>query len=255
MDTVRAGFVLQMRFYRYRPDLLAPLLTSPLYGGIFAMIMRYSGRSDLVGSVSLTPFYMSLWWFALFSGGWIIQTDRWEGTLEYLVSAPADFAAVVFGRVGATVLPGVAAFGETWLLARYVLRGDVAVRHWGVFIGSFTLTLFAMAATALLMAGAFVLARSAVTFSNSASFPFYVLGGILVPVALLPGWLQPLSKAVFLSWSADLLRASIVPGPVPHPVRGMVMIALLGTFTLVAGYTVLRRILQQVRHTGELGLR
>ncbi|WP_128378554.1 ABC transporter permease [Streptomyces cavernae] len=255
MGTVRAGFVLQMRFYRRYPDLLVPLLTAPLYGGIFAMIMRYNGRTDLVGAVSLTPFYMSLWWFALFSGGWIIQTDRWEGTLEYLVSAPADFAAVVFGRVGATMLSGVAAFAETWLFARYVLRGDVAVRHWGVFAGSFALTLFAMAATALLMAATFVLARNAVTFSNSASFPFYVLSGILVPIALLPGWLQPLSEAVFLSWSADLLRASIATGPVPHPVRGMVMIALLGTCALAAGYTVLRRILGQVRRTGELGLR
>ncbi|WP_327379050.1 ABC transporter permease (plasmid) [Streptomyces sp. NBC_01216] len=255
MGAVRAGFLLQLRFYRHYPDLLVPLLTAPLYSGIFTMIMSYNGRTDLAGAASLAPFYMSLWWFALFSGGWIIQTDRWEGTLEYVVAAPADFAAVVFGRIGATTLPGFAAFAETWLFARYVLGSDVTVRHWGVFLGSFALTLLAMAATALLMAAAFVLARNAVTLSNSISFPFYVLGGILVPVALLPGWLQPLSKAVFLSWSADLLRAGIATAPVPHPIRGMVMIALLGAVALAAGHTLLRRILGQVRSTGELGLR
>jgi ABC-2 type transport system permease protein len=243
-----------MRFYRHYPDLLVPLLTAPLYGGIFAMVMSYNGRQDLAGAASLAPFYLSLWWFALFSGGWIIQTDRWEGTLEYVVSAPAGFAAVVSGRVAATALPGIVAFAETWLFARYVLHSDVAVRHWGVFLGSFALTLFAMTATALLMAAAFVLARNAVTFSNSASFPFYLLGGILVPVALLPGWLQPLSKGVFLSWSADLLRASIATGPVPHPVLGLVMVALLGVAALIAGTVLLRWILAHVRRSGELAL-
>ncbi|WP_410595588.1 ABC transporter permease [Amycolatopsis sp. lyj-23] len=255
MTAVRAGFLLQLRFYRHYPDLLVPLLIAPLYGGIFAMVMSYNGRGDLAGAASLAPFYMSLWWFALFSGGWIIQTDRWEGTLEYVVSAPAGFAGVVFGRVAATVLPGIVAFAETWLFARYALHSDVTVRHWGVLVGSLALTLFATAATALLMAAAFVLARNAVTFSNSASFPFYVLGGILVPVALLPGWLQPLSKVVFLSWSADLLRAGIATGPVPHPLLGLVMVALLGAAALIAGTAVLRRILVQVRRTGELALR
>jgi ABC-2 type transport system permease protein len=255
MGAIHAGFLLQVRFYRHYPDLLVPLLTAPLYGGIFAMIMNYNGRQDLAGAASLAPFYMSLWWFALFSGGWIIQTDRWEGTIEYVVSAPAGFAMVVFGRIAATIMPGMAAFAETWLFARYVLHNDVTVRHWSVFLGSFALTMFAMAATALLMAAAFVLARNAVTFSNSASFPFYVLGGILVPVALLPAWLQPLSKVVFLSWSADLLRAGIATGPVQHAALGMVMITLLGIATLLAATMVLRRILVQVRRTGELALR
>jgi ABC-2 type transport system permease protein len=254
MDGFRAGFLVQLRFFRHHLDLLVPLLTAPLYGEIFKMITSFGQRPDLAGAVSLTPFVMSLWWFVLFSGGWIIQTDKSQGTFEYVVTAPAGFATVVAGRVAATVLPGIMAFAETWLFARYVLLSDVTVRHWGVFLSSFALTLFAMATTSWLLAASFVLARNAVTISNSASFPFYVLGGILVPVALLPDWLRPLSAVVFLSWSSDLLRASIDGGPVPHATLGLVMIALLGIAALVAGTAVLRRILVQVRRTGELAL-
>ena len=254
MKTLLAGFRLQLRFYRSYPDLLVPLLTAPLYGVIFTVIMRNGGRPDLVGPASLAPFYMSLWWFALFSGGWIIQTDRWEGTLEYAVSAPASFAACILGRITATLMPAGVAFAETWVFARYVLGGQVTIRHWAVFTLSFTLTLYAMAATALLMAAVFVLARNAVTFSNSASFPFYVLGGILVPVALLPGWLQPLSKAVFLSWSADLLRASVSPGPVPHLALGLGAIAALGCAAGLAGCLTLFYLLRRLRTHGELTL-
>jgi ABC-2 type transport system permease protein len=255
MSTVATGFRLQLRFYRHYPDLLVSLLTAPLYGVIFTMIMRHGGRSDLVQAASLAPFYMSLWWFALFSGGWIIQTDRWEGTLEYVVSAPANFVALVFGRVGATTLPGVLAFAETWAFGRYVLHSDVTIRHWPAFLASFSLTLFAMAATALLMAAAFVLARNAVTFSNSASFPFYVLGGILVPVAFLPGWLRPLSTVVFLRWSADLLRGSVAARPVPHLALGLLMIAGLGGVALLAARAVLACVLHRIRTNGEVALR
>ena len=49
--------------------------------------------------------------------------------------------------------------------------------------------------------------RNATTFSNSASYPFYVLGGILVPVSVLPHWIQPLSSIVFLVLERRPLRA------------------------------------------------
>jgi ABC-2 type transport system permease protein len=124
-----------------------------------------------------------------------------------------------------------------------------------VFAATLLLTAFAMTTTALFMANLFVLARSAVTFSNSASYPFYVLGGILVPVALLPGWLQPFSKVVFLSWSADALRGSLAKAPVPHAALNLTMIFLLGCAALVVASVLMDRILHKVRQTGELGLR
>ena len=74
-------------------------------------------------------------------------------------------------------------------------------------------TVFAMAGTAVAFASVFVLTRNPFTFTNSASFPFYVLGGVFVPIAILPGWIQPLSKGIFMSWSADLLRASLKSAP------------------------------------------
>jgi ABC-2 type transport system permease protein len=103
------------------------------------------------------------------------------------------------------------------------------------------------------MAALFVLARNAVTFSNSASYPFYVLGGILVPVSLLPHWVRPISSVVFLSWSADLLRASLQAAPVHHLWERAGMVVLLGACGYVLGLVALRFILVRVRERGELG--
>src|SRR5215471_18146689 len=214
------------------PDSLIPLLTGPLFALVFSMVLRHGGRTDLSAYAVIAPFYMSLWWFAVFTGGFVIQTERWEGTIEYLVAAPVGFASVVVGRITTMMLAGAVAFAEVWVFGRYVLGVDVTIRHPYVFAASLLLTLFAMTTTALFMANLFVLTRTAVTFSNSASYPVYVLGGILVPVALLPGWLRPVSDIVFMSWSARLLRGSLTAGPISGVGLDLGMLALLAVAAL-----------------------
>lgn len=254
MHGFAAGFRLQLSFYRQYPDMLIPLLTAPLYTIIFTMVLRHGGRVDLSAYAVVAPFFMSLWWFAIFNGGWVIQTERWEGTVDYLVAAPVSFAGVILGRIATMMVAGLVSFAEVWLIG-LALRVDVTVHHPAVFAATLLLTAYAMTTTALFMANLFVLARSAATFSNSASYPFYVLGGILVPVTLLPGWLQPFSKVVFLSWSADALRGSLAAPPVPNAGLNLTMIFLLGCAALAVASVMLNRILRKVRETGELGLR
>ena len=249
-----AGFRLQVAFYRQYPDMLIPLLTGPLYTVIFTMVLRHGGRADLGAYAVVAPFFMSLWWFAIFQGGWVITTERWEGTIDYLVAAPAGFASVVLGRIATMMVVGLLSFGEVWLVG-LVLRVEVTVHHPLLFAATLLVTAFTMATTALFLANLFVLARSAATFSNSLSYPFYLLGGILVPVALLPGWLQPVSKIVFLSWSARSLRDSLAATPVPDAWHSIAMVFLLGCATLAVATAMLTRVLRRVRQTGELGLR
>ena len=112
-----------------------------------------------------------------------------------------------------------------------------------------------MTTTSLFMANLFVLSRSAATFSNSASYPIYLLGGILVPVALLPGWLQPVTNIVFLSWSARLLRGSLVAAPIANAGFDLAMVFVLGLAALIAASALLTRILRRAQQTGELALR
>jgi ABC-2 type transport system permease protein len=241
-----------MTFYRAYPQMWIPLLTAPLYTIIFTMVLRHGGRTDLSAYAVVAPFFMSLWWFAIFHGGLVIQTDRWEGTLESHAAAPVGFPLTVLGRILAVMTVGLASFVEVWVFGRYALRVPVTVYHPLLLAVTLLLTAFAMGTTALFFAGLFVLARSAITFTNSASYPFYVLGGILVPVSLLPGWLQPLSTVVFLSWSARLLRASLAPAPASGAALALAMLFGLGCAALVLGVGLLHRILRRVRRTGEL---
>lgn len=252
MGGLLAGFRLQLWFYRSQPDMWIPLITAPLYTVIFSMILRHSGRNDIAGYAVVAPFFMALWWFALFHGGSIIQRDRSEGTLEPQAATPVGLPMVLLGRIAAIMLVGLVSFVEVWLFGALVLDLDVTIYHPGVLAGTMIVTIFAMASTALLFSGLFVLSRSAATYTNSASYPFYVLGGIIVPVALLPGWVQPLSRMVFLSWAANLLRASFTAEPVPHLAESFGAVVALGLGTLASSVMMIRWVLRQVRATGEM---
>ena len=253
MRAFLAGARVQLRFMTAYPDSLIPFFTAPLFTIVFMLVFKHAGRQDLTAYAAIAPVFIALWWLALFNSGWTITTERWNGTLEMLVAAPSSFGAVIFGRIAATTAVGTVSFVEAWLVARLIFGATVTIHHWGAFVLTVFATLAAMAGTAVGMAALFVLARNAVTFSNSASYPFYVLGGILVPVSFLPHWIRPLSSAVFLSWSADLLRAALRPTPMHDFAFRLGMVGLLGACGLAVGFWSMRVILVRVRTSGELG--
>lgn len=126
----------------------------------------------------------------------------------------------------------------------------VPVVHPGVFVATLGATVLAMSGTAVVMAAVFVVSRSARNFQNALSYPLFLLGGVMVPAALLPEWLQPLSQAVFLSWSTDLLRDTLAAEPVPAVGARLTVVLLLGALGFVVGSLLLRWLVVRVRREG-----
>jgi ABC-2 type transport system permease protein len=248
------AFRMELQTMRAYPDALIPLMMAPLFSVIFLAIVRHADRSDLTAYAVMAPVLISLWWLALFQSGGVIQADRWLGTIESVVAAPTALAVVVVGRIAAVTVLGLVSFGEVWLVAWAVFGVRVQIHHPGRFALTLLATAVAMAGTAVVMAGLFVLSRTSATFQNSASYPFYVLGGVLVPVSFLPDWLQPVTKVVFLSWSSDLLRSTLGGGPVHHFAFRISMVLLLGACGFALGWTMIERFLRRVRLSGDLGL-
>jgi ABC-2 type transport system permease protein len=252
MHAFRAGFRLELRVLRANPDALIPLLTAPLFTMIFLTIVRNGQRQDLQPDALMAPVLMTLWWFALYEGGKLVTDDRWQGLLEWVLAAPVGLAGVILGRIAAMMCLGLVGFFEVWGIGEAVFGVGIPFQHPVELAVTLIVTVFAMAGTAVAFAALFVMTRNATTFTNSASFPFYVLGGVFVPIAILPGWIQPVSSAIFLSWSADLLRASMKSAPIADFWGRLGMVLLLGAISFVIGRTVLAVVLRRMRVTGEL---
>lgn len=129
----------------------------------------------------------------------------------------------------------------------------VPVPHPVVFGVTLAATAVAMAGTSVVFAAVFIWTRSARTFQNSLSYPLFLLGGAMVPVALLPAVLHPVSRAVFLSWATDLLRDSLARGPVDQVVLRLGAVLALDAVGYVAGFALLGWVVNRARATGRVG--
>jgi len=252
MRAFRAGAWLELQIIRSSPATLIPFFTAPLFTIIFLTIVRNGGRHDLQPDALMAPVLMTLWWFALFHGGNLVTGDRWQGVLEWILAAPSSLATVILGRITTITTIGLVGFFEVWAVGRLMFGVSISFEHPVALALTLLVTLFAMAGTAVAFAALFVLTRNAFTFANSSSFPFYVLGGVFVPIALLPGWIQPVTKGVFMSWSSDLLRASLKPAPIHNEWGRLGMVLLLGALSFLLGRIVLVYVLRRMRTTGEL---
>ena len=252
MTALRTGFRFETRVLRRSFGELIALVTAPLMTLAFLAIIRHAGREDLAPYAVLAPALIVLWGVALLVSGEIIAQERENESLEAMVASPASFAGVLTGRIAAVTLVSLVGFAESWLAAYLVFRVAVPVAHPGAFGLVIAVTALAMAGTACVMSAVFVLARSARAFQNSLTYPFYVLGGVIVPIALLPGWLEPISRLVFLSWSADLLRDALGTAPIPDLVPRLAVVLTLGAAAYVLGLVLVHRTIDRLRRTGAL---
>lgn len=245
------GVRMQWWLVRRQPDDLLTLCTIPFTVLMLMSIVVHSGRADLLPNAFLAPVLIGLWGFAIGLAAEVLVTERWTRSLELGLAAPVSTHPVYLGRVAAVLLLGVAPLAETWVLGWLVFGVTPTVHHPWVFWAAMGASLFAMAGTGLLLA-AFMLVNDNGHYQNFLSFPIYVLSGVMVPVQYLPEPLQPLSHAVFLSWSADLMRDALAPAPVAAVWWRLLAIVALGAVALVGGRLSLESTLRRVRRAGSV---
>lgn len=253
MSLFLAAVRFQLQTMRRSPDYLMALVTIPLLCIAFLSILRHAGREDLVPFAVLGSAMMTVWATALFVSGELVEADRFLGTLEGLLAAPANLQVVILSRLTVVTTLSFLGLAESSLIAWLVFGFVVTVPHAGLFVLTLLCTALAMTGTASIMAALFVLARSARIFQNSLSYPIYLLGGTVVPVSILPGWLQPMSKLVFLSWSSDLLRDCLRAPEPERPLLRLGIIVGLGAIGLVIGLVLTRVIVRRITANGSVG--
>jgi ABC-2 type transport system permease protein len=251
MRGFRAGSRLEFRIVRANPDALIPLVTAPLFAIIFLTIVRNSGRHDLEADALMAPVLMTLWWLALQHAGAMISGDRWQALLEPAIASPTGLAGVLLGRISFLMVMGLFSFVEVWAVGVLMFGVNLSFEHPLALSLTLAASAFATAGTAVAFAGLFVLTRNAHMFANPLSYPFYVLGGVLVPVSLLPSWIQPLSSWIYMSWSADLLRASFRAQPVDGLGYRIGMVVVIGAASFAVGRSVLAVVLHRMRIRGD----
>jgi ABC-2 type transport system permease protein len=254
MRVVHAALVMQWHLSVRELQNIILVVAVPLLGAALAGIVLHAGRADLLPNALVAPTLVTTGHLSFFVASELIASERFSETLELTVAAPAPFTVLLLARV--LVITGVGVFGfvETWLTIGLIAGSLVPIYHPLVLTATLLLATVAAASTAMITTGLFALRRQTRMFQNAVNYPLYVLSGVLVPVTILPVWLQPFSKVVFLYWAADLMRDAMRPEPVQDALLRMGAIVVLALLAGLLGATILRRMLDRQRQNGTLAL-
>ncbi|MCA9941680.1 MAG: ABC transporter permease [Anaerolineales bacterium] len=250
-----AGVRMQWRLALLSPVdfILASVLQPIFYTLLFLLLFKATGRLDSLALFGIiAPALIGMWSTALNVSGEIISVERSYGSLEILLIAPRHGLELsLFGRIVTVNLISLIAIVEAVMVAYFGFGIVVEIKQPLAFVALNLLAALSISSIALIMASTFVLSRSVRLFQNLLSFPFYLLGGLAVPVGALPQWLQPFSRITPLSWASEGLQQTLTD--VPVSITYYLALALLTLVYGLIGRALLVRIQTRVRNEGSIG--
>ncbi len=234
------------------PNYWMVLISTPPQVVLFLSVVDAFDRPDLITNALMAPVLMNMWSTSLWTGGSVMRDDRWLGLLEIHVASPQSYGLVVAARVGAIVMLSLLVIPVTLITAALTYGIDIRVTHPGLLTTTMVITALAITGTGIIFSSMTILSRAAVTFQAAASYPFLLLGGVFVPLELLPGWVQPFGRLVFLSWASDLVRDSVAAAAVDGFAFRLGILTLLGVAGFLIGQRLIGVVLHKVRVSGEI---
>jgi ABC-2 type transport system permease protein len=224
----------------------------PLFFATTAFFVFRAGQSPrTLIYASLGAAVMGMWSSVSTSAGSAMQRERWWGTLELLVAAPRHFSLVMLPATLGLATVGIYNLTATLLWGRFAFGIPLTIEHPLLFGLAVIGTVLAFGGLGLLFAVSFVRFRAAWVLGNFFEYPVWLICGFLVPLALLPAWVRPISWVLAPTWGMNAIRESALGGtPLPD------LLLCLGLGAVYIGFAVLvtDRVLGDARARGSLSL-
>lgn len=228
---------------------IQPLIIAAL--GLFMLRGRGGnyGIFVVVGS-GLTGLWSSL----LFISGSAITRERWMGTLEGVVGMPTQLWIIVLGKNIAHVVQSLASMVMAYVLASLLFGYPLTVAQPALFAASVIFIVISLVCFGLVLSPFFVVNADAHHFRNGLEYPIFILCGFLFPIALLPGWTNPLSYVLAPYWAARALHSTALGEATMASLvtDWAMMLGLAGGYVLLAAI-LFRWLLNKARRDGTLG--
>jgi ABC-2 type transport system permease protein len=200
---------------------------------------------------SLGASVMGIWSATSTSASGAIQQQRWLGTLELLVAAPANFALVMLPLTVAMSTIGLYSMIATLAWGHFVFGVSLHVAHPLLFVVAVPTTIASIGAAGFLLSVAVVRYRTAWALGNALEYPVWLVCGFLVPLALFPDWVRPISWVLAPTWGMNAIRQAALGGT-PWP--DLALCLGIGASYLLIGVLVLERALDAARARAALSL-
>jgi ABC-2 type transport system permease protein len=252
LRVVYSAFRMAMLHWVADPQWVIPNVIAPFVFTVVALTLFKNVTGPFALYAVLGGGMMGMWGNTLYSSGFAIEFEKWQGTLENVLAAPSNLMHVIAGRSVSNALLGLTNMVAILLIAAFGFRVPLDIANPILFAVSLILTLLSVSALGLIFASAFVLSRSAQVFTNGLEFPIYIISGSMFPVMLL-GPFEPVSYILGPKWGIDAIREAATYGNVSIDFWKNIGIMLLITVVYVAIATVLFKFVEKkARRDGTL---
>ena len=232
-------------------DMFAMLVWPIVYATIAYYLIGTDGNPKVLFTASLGAAVMIMWSQVIVGSGFALDQQRMQGTLELLVAAPVPLAALFSPIMIASAVFGIYGLLVTLAWGRFAFGIPIAIEQPAAFVVAALLAIVAMGLLGLITASTFVLYRAAFYLGVALQYPVYIACGLILPLAILPDWLGPVSWVLAPTWGFRGLTDAAIGGD-PWPEIGMCL--LLSVVYTVLGAVLLGRFLESARRRATLSL-
>jgi ABC-2 type transport system permease protein len=255
--------------WRYPVNIVVTLATAVLLPAAYvAQANGFAGHSqqaidafaNRAGTLQLAGFIYLGWavflWISmmLWGPGMTLREQQMQGSLEAAFLTPVSRFTLLFGPATAHLVPALMVFGVVGLMLRFVFGVPIG---WGNLLGGL---LVVAASVPMLFALGAIFAVSVLRFQDAQGISAAVQGlvtvlcGITYPVAVLPGWIQPVSEALPPTQVLTALRTAVLqPSGFDGTLRRAAVLLAAGAVIGVAAILILGRAVRGAQQTGRLG--
>ena len=227
-------------------------LAGPDSGGLL-VFEQNAGTTNVIGYIAIGTIIWMWQNIVLWNVGFSLREEQLRGTLESSWLSPSWRFSLLLGN------------SAVQMLTMFIFIG-VSLIEFGVFFGvhfsgqPLLVALMFLAAIPAIYGLGFAFASVVITAREANAFVFLVRGivmifcGITFPIAVLPGWMQSVSRFLPQTYIIYGFRAAMLNGADFQTLLPVYQTLLaFGAFWLLVGFVLFRRMERRARQTGALG--
>lgn len=215
------------------------------------LVYRIDGDPESMQYAGLGAAIMGMWTCQGVVASSLLSRERWAGTLELLVAAPTSLTRILVPMTMAMSTIGLYSVVATIAWERWVFDIRLEIDNWFLFVVSVLMAAVTLATVGFFLSVTAIRYRTSWALGAALEYPGWLLCGFVIPVSLLPDWVQPLSWAIPTTWAMDAIRASANGG---SPWADLAVCAATGAVYAVAAAYLGRRLVDSARRHATLAL-
>jgi ABC-type multidrug transport system permease subunit len=141
-----------------------------------------------------------------------IREEQLTGTLEALIAQPITVPELAFGLAAFQFVFGMIRAAFYLLLAALMFNVSFSHADWVGFVVVLVAAGGALASIGVLFGALVLVMKRGEVLTGALTFAMGLVSGAFFPVAVLPGWVQPLGAIVPTRYAFDGLRSAIFEG-------------------------------------------